>query len=497
MKEGRKRSLTLQQSEAEILASRVGIPMFDCITSAGIKEGWQLFGFAGLLFLSLIGGAVALAAIRLIRARTLDQENRRLKTALNHMSQGLCMWNAETKLLLCNDRYVEMYGMSPDIVKPGMLLREILEHRAAQGNFKGDIAKYVDDVLQGIEGGKDNLKVINLPDGRTIAIAERMMPGGGWVATHDDVTEQHSVEQQRAAMRATEERRATVEAAIVKFRERMEEVLRIVSENASAMKSTATTLFASSNQTSERAESAVQASTEASINVTTAATAADELSASISEISRQLGHTTEVLRVASTEADATNREIAGLAEASQKIGDVVALIRNIAGQTNLLALNATIEAARAGEAGRGFAVVASEVKALATQTSKATDEIGRQIGVIQEATRRSVDEIAGAGRTISDIAAIAEAVAGSVDQQAAATASIAESAMSAAANATTVAEALDSVGETIRRTQEAAKVVLEFSRALEGRTGELDNAMNTLFKSAAGRAGVGQLAQLK
>ena len=102
----------MQQSEAEILASRVGIPMIDCITSVGMNEGWQLFGFAGLLFLALIGGAVALVAIRLIRTRALDQENRRLRTALNHMSQGLCMWSAETKLLLCNDRYIEMYGMS-------------------------------------------------------------------------------------------------------------------------------------------------------------------------------------------------------------------------------------------------------------------------------------------------------------------------------------------------------------------------------------------------
>jgi methyl-accepting chemotaxis protein len=182
---------------------------------------------------------------------------------------------------------------------------------------------------------------------------------------------------------------------------------------------------------------------------------------------------------------------------TRHVHQITEIITSVASRTNLLSLNASIEAARAGEAGRGFAVVASEVKALATQTSKATDEIGRQIGVIQEATRRSVEEIAGAGRTISDIAAIAVAVAGSVDQQAAATASIAESATNAAANATTVAEALDSVGETIRRTQEAAKAVLEFSRALEGRTGELDNAMNALFKTAAGRTGVRQLAQLE
>ena len=96
--------------------------MFDCLNPGGMKEGWQLFGFAGLLLVSLIGGAIALA-ICLIRIRALAQQNKRLRTALNHMSQGLCMWDANTKLLLCNDRYVEMYGMSPDFVRPGLLLR--------------------------------------------------------------------------------------------------------------------------------------------------------------------------------------------------------------------------------------------------------------------------------------------------------------------------------------------------------------------------------------
>jgi methyl-accepting chemotaxis protein len=485
MKEERKRPLTLQQSDTEILASRVGIPMFDCITSAGMKEGWQLFGFAGLLFLSLFGGAVALAAIRLIRTRTLDQENRRLKTALNHMSQGLCMWSAETKLLLCNDRYIEMYGMSPGFVRPGLLLREVLEHRAAQGNFKGDIAGYVDEVMQGIASGKDNFKVLNLPDGRTVAIAERMMPGGGWVATHDDVTEQHSVEQQRAAMRATEERRAKVEAAIVKFRERMEEVLRTVGENASAMKSTATTLFASSNQTSERAESAVQASTEASINVTIAATAADELSASISEISRQLGHTTEVLRVASTEANATNREIAGLAEASQKIGDVVALIRNIAGQTNLLALNATIEAARAGEAGRGFAVVASEVKSLAVQTAKATEDISRLIVAVQGSTSSAVEAIHRITERMQEIDRNATAVAASVEQQSGATSEISSNVASAAKGTNGAVEILNHLADAATDTRKTAETVLEVSKTVGNAVSDLRSEVESFLAKVA------------
>jgi methyl-accepting chemotaxis protein len=459
--------------------------MFDCFNAAGMKEGWQLFGFAGLLFLSLIGGAIALAAVRLIHTRSLDQQNRRLRTALNHMSQGLCMWDADTKLLMCNDRYIEMYGMSHDVVKPGLLLREVLEHRAAQGNFKGDIVQYVDDVIQGVAEGKDNFKVVNLPDNRTVAIAERMMPGGGWVATHDDVTEQHSIEQQRAAMRATEERRAKVEAAIAKFRERMEEVLRTVGDNASAMKSTATALFASSNQTSERAEGAVHASTEASMNVTTAAMAADELSASIAEISRQLGSTTEVLRVASAEANATNQEIAGLAEASQKIGDVVALIRNIAGQTNLLALNATIEAARAGGAGRGFAVVASEVKSLAVQTAKATEDISKLIVAVQGSTGSAVEAIHRITERMQEIDRNATAVAASVEQQSSATSEISNNVASAAEGTNGVVEVLNHLSAAASDTRKTAETVLKVSNTVGNAVSDLRSEVECFLSKVA------------
>jgi methyl-accepting chemotaxis protein len=251
------------------------------------------------------------------------------------------------------------------------------------------------------------------------------------------------------------------------------------------MKSTATTLFASSNQTSERAESAVQASTEASINVTTAATAADELSASISEISRQLGHTTEVLRVASTEANTTNREIAGLAEASQKIGDVVALIRNIAGQTNLLALNATIEAARAGEAGRGFAVVASEVKSLAVQTAKATEDISKLIVAVQGSTGSAVEAIHRITERMQEIDRNATAVAASVEQQSGATSEISSNVASAADGTNDAVEILNHLADAATDTRKTAETVLEVSKTVGNAVSDLRSEVESFLAKVA------------
>ena len=218
-----------------------------------------------------------------------------------------------------------------------------------------------------------------MSDGRLIRVVRQPMPDGGWVATHEDITERQLLEQQRNTMLAQESRRLSTENAIASFRGRVEEVLGMVSKSTDAMKSTANALIGSSHDTTRHAEGALRESNDASSNVSLVAGAAEELSASIAEINQQLAQTTDLVGNAVNNAKATNGEYAELVEAAQKIGDVVALIRNIAGQTNLLALNATIEAARAGEAGRGFAVVAAEVKSLAVETAKATEEIARHI----------------------------------------------------------------------------------------------------------------------
>jgi methyl-accepting chemotaxis protein len=233
------------------------------------------------------------------------------------------------------------------------------------------------------------------------------------------------------------------------------------------------------------AQGAVQASTEASANVQSAATAATEMAASIAEISRQLTRTTDVVRAAVSEAETTNEQIAGLAAAARKIGDVVELIGEIAGQTNLLALNATIEAARAGEAGRGFAVVASEVKSLAVQTAKATEEIASQIRAVQDSTAGAVDAIHGIAGRMNEISTYTSSVASSVEQQNAATGEISHSVEGAAQGTSKVVSVLGDVAGAAIATRGSAETVLSASRSVESAVARLRDEVEAFLAKVA------------
>jgi methyl-accepting chemotaxis protein len=432
----------------------------------------------------LIGLAAMLVVLGAACLR-LRRQNTRLRLALDNTPQGLCMWDPHGRLLLCNERYVNMYGMSPAIVKPGATLREIVEHRAAIGNFSGDINAWVNGIRQRIAAQELGSHTFTATDGRVIEIAEQPLPDGSLVATHHDVTVQHSIEKERAAHAVDEKRRALIEGAITAFRQSMDSVLRTVNESAASMKLTASSLFAASGQTSQRAESAVQASNEASTNVATAATAADEMASSIGEISRQLVRTTDAVRLAVGEAQSTNEDIRGLADAAQKIGDVVELIRTIAGQTNLLALNATIEAARAGESGRGFAVVASEVKSLAVQTAKATEEISNQILSVQGSTGNAVEAIARITDRMQEIERFTSAVAAAVEQQNAVTGEISHNVTSAANGTQDIVVVLDQVARAATDTRATAETVLRSCGQVEQAVANMRDEVDHFLKKVA------------
>ncbi|MBV9557058.1 MAG: methyl-accepting chemotaxis protein, partial [Pseudolabrys sp.] len=287
------------------------------------------------------------------------------------------------------------------------------------------------------------------------------------------------------AIREQEGRRSAIETAIAAFRPKVESLLSSVSENAAAMRSTASGLFNASGQTSEHAEGAVSAFHEASTNVETAAVAADELSRSIAEISRQLVHATEIVGLATAEARSTDGEMAGLSAGAQKIGDVIKLIRTIAGQTNLLALNATIEAARAGEAGKGFAVVASEVKSLAVQTAKATEDIASHIQSVQVSTGSAVAAIRQIAARMQEINQYTAAVASSVEQQNAATSEISHNVASAAEGTSHVVSVLGEVSTAATETRSSAEIVLSASETVESAVSDLRGEVETFLKRVA------------
>jgi methyl-accepting chemotaxis protein len=395
-----------------------------------------------------------------------------VQSALNNMTQGLCMFDGTPQLILCNERYLEMYGLTRAQAYPGCHLRDLLQYRQATGTFFSDVDEYVAAAKRRVVEGKIFNNIVEVKD-RTISIANRPIEGGGWVSTHEDITERRQQDQEHDLLITQEQHRATVDAAIAAFRPRIEAMLSTVGENAVAMRATATSLLAASLKTSQRAEGAVNASNEASVNVEIAASAAEELSSSIAEISRQLGQTNSLVGIAVGEAGLTNEQIGSLAQAAKKIGAVVKLIQDVAGQTNLLALNATIEAARAGEAGRGFAVVASEVKSLAVQTAKATEDIARQIAAVQSSTSTAVEAIGRIADRMQEISTFTAAAAASVQQQNAATGEITQNVASAARGTKEIVQVLSDVAGAATETRGSAETVLAASQAVETAAADL------------------------
>ena len=256
-----------------------------------------------------------------------------------------------------------------------------------------------------------------------------------------------------------------------------------VTESASQLGASAQGYSSIAEQTMDQTAIVATAADHAAQNVETAAAASEELSASSREIGAQVARASVIARDAATEAAVTDQLVRNLAEVAGRIGDVVKLINDIAAQTNLLALNATIEAARAGEAGKGFAVVANEVKNLASQTSKATDEIRVQIGEVQGQTGQAVDAIRAIGVTIGQMDEVSSAIAAAVEQQIAATQEIARTVRDAHDGTVEVARNITEISDGAKRSRDAARQILDATQDLTRDSESLRVALDSFLIS--------------
>lgn len=285
-------------------------------------------------------------------------------------------------------------------------------------------------------------------------------------------------EQKRQEQRSQEQKQRTMQTLAANFEANVKKVVDIVASAATEMDATAKSVarIADTNRGKLGALTVQLGGT--TKNVQMVAGAASQLSSAVNEINQQVGRASAITLQAVSEAQKADGTVQGLTDAAQKIGEVAEMINAIAAQINLLALNATIEAARAGEAGRGFAVVASEVKNLATQTSKATEQIVQYIASIQGATGATVGAIKNIGSKIREINEISTVIAAAVEEQSVSTQDIANHVQQAAAGTEEVSRNTADVSSASRETGESANQMMisssELSRQAEMLRREVD-----------------------
>lgn len=306
-----------------------------------------------------------------------------------------------------------------------------------------------------------------------------------------DVFRQNAI--QRAALEAETEsthrgslaRQAHIEALVEGFRSEIADALRSVGEYADQLKATAGALSEVAEETSQHTQHATASFETTADKVQRVASATEELTASIGEINRQIASTSAIVSEAADFSRRTNGTVESLSQAARQIGTVIALISEIADQTNLLALNATIEAARAGEAGKGFAVVASEVKSLASQTSRATEEIARHVGSIQASTTEAVDAIRHISATMETANQTASLIAGAAAQQGAATAEISQNVHEAARITRDVANAMAVIDSGTAETSHSAAQLRATSSELDAQANRLNTTVERFLAGVA------------
>ncbi|SDQ20387.1 methyl-accepting chemotaxis protein [Pseudovibrio sp. Tun.PSC04-5.I4] len=304
------------------------------------------------------------------------------------------------------------------------------------------------------------------------------------VVLRDNVKAQSEAQQREDDLRAEQEsqRKRVLQTLVHELEASVGTAVGRLEQSMGTLSNSSTRLIDLSSSSATNLHATVQSSLSASSNVQTVAAASEELAASIGEIQRQANTSSIVVKEAADNANHARNQVGNLAQSAERIGDVVALIRDIAEQTNLLALNATIEAARAGELGKGFAVVAAEVKGLASQTARATEEISGQVSAIQTETRDAatrIEEIAGITDKVLDYT---NAIATAVEEQGMATQEISHNVALAAQDTEEVSSNMGTVSENVNETSQHATDLGIVTEDISQQSSELSQAVEAFSK---------------
>ena len=423
-----------------------------------------------------------------IGRRTSAKESRaKLKLLLDNMPFGVAVFDSRRKLSLCNRKYAEVYSLPEHLAKRGVSQADILHFRVSHGIHAGaDPQKYVQDRVAIATENKPKTSILELSSGRVLSVRHCPLQRGGWLSTHEDITDRIALERKTSTLSAEVVRRQKLDPAIDSFRSNLALAMRQLCSSAVDMKETAQELTLWSSNVLNSVDRATSDVSNASEGVEIAMASATEFQAAIHEIERRLGAATGVVAGAVLEAERTNQNIASLSATTSGIGEVVGVIRSIAEQSNLLALNATIEAARAGEAGRGFAVVANEVRALAMQTAKAIETVHKQIEGVQGSATDAITIIQSIQKGMRHIDQHTSAIAASVSQQSAATEGIAKCIHAAAQGAKIASKTFEEARAMMTRMQASAETVLNASAAVDTTASALQSEVEGFLKQVAG-----------